>query len=86
MALDTSDLVAFANGSKTRRLHYYATNDTLANLVAANYFDSAYKQFAVGDLILCALDLDGTPATQLLAVTAISAAGVVTVAQLNIGT
>ena len=58
----------------------YVTNDTLANLLGANYFDSAYRDLNKGDVIFASIDMDGTPDFAILRVTNISAAGVVTVA------
>jgi len=45
------------------KLHAYATNDTLATVAGANYFNDAATYIETGDLILVSGDIDGTPAT-----------------------
>lgn len=56
--------------------HGYTTNDTLATVLGANYFDSAYARLAAGDVIFASVDMDGTPDFAILRVTASSSAGV----------
>ena len=57
----------------------FATNDTLATVNTAGYFNGASKHLNVGDLIYGVCDTDGTPAPALFYVNA-NAAGVVDVA------
>lgn len=62
---------------------HYAGNDDTAAVAAAGFFNSIADDAAVGDVICCSLDLDGTPMLRNYMVTAI-AAGVVTVAAQNV--
>ena len=48
----------------------YATNDTLATLNTAGYFNGVAKHLGVGDLIYCVCDTDGTPTPALFYVNA----------------
>jgi len=57
-------------GTGSIPIFQYATNDTKANLVAANYWDAAAAWLPVGSFILASLDLDGTPGAAALVVTA----------------
>lgn len=57
-------------GSGSIPIFHYATNDTKANLVAANYWDAGAAWLPVGAFILASLDLDGTPGGAALIVTA----------------
>lgn len=57
-------------GSGSIPVFHYTTNDTKANLVAANYWDAAAAWLPVGSLIFASLDLDGTPGAAALVVTA----------------
>ena len=57
----------------------FATNDTLATVNTAGYFNDASKHLNVGDLIYGVCDTDGTPAPALFYVNA-NASGVVDVA------
>lgn len=59
--------------------HSYVTNDTLAQIIAANYFDSAYQRLSVGDIVWAHVDMDGTPDVTMLRVTVSSSAGVTVV-------
>lgn len=73
--------VAIGTGAgSVRSLYRYATNDDAATVEAANYFNTAVGQFAVGDVIIASLDLDGTPLGKLYIVTAVTAT-VVTIAK-----
>ena len=49
-------------GTRGPSLYLYVSNDTLATIATANYFDPVIDQLVVGDIILVAADLDGTPA------------------------
>lgn len=57
----------------------YAGNDDYAAVTASNFWDPLATSLAVGTMIHCSLDLDGTPEGVTLMVTAISS-GAVTVA------
>lgn len=59
-----------------RRLHTYVTNDLLTEVATSDYFLSIYKLLQVGDLILVAADLDGTPAAGMFVVSACDAENV----------
>lgn len=89
MAYDQTNLAPLGNTSKplsnvagvlrgAPSLWSYATNDALAVVIAAGYFNEAASILNVGDLIYAAMDLDGTPAYSLLPVLS-NAAGVVDV-------
>lgn len=41
---------------------HYATNDTAAEVQAANYFNASVDTLKVGDVIEALVDADGTPA------------------------
>lgn len=56
----------------------YASNDVIATLIAAGYFNDVANMVAVGDLIYCVIDTDGTLALSFLPVLS-NAAGVVDV-------
>lgn len=40
--------------------HGYVTNDDLAAIETAGYFNSIWKRLKRGDWIFCSLDIDGT--------------------------
>ncbi|CAN7376314.1 hypothetical protein LJR231_002263 [Phyllobacterium sp. LjRoot231] len=44
-----------------RSLHAYVTNDDTAAVITAGYFNSLAGRLKTGDIIMCSLDLDGTP-------------------------
>ena len=56
----------------------YATNDVIATLIAAGYFNEVAGMVNVGDLIYCVIDFDGTLALSFLPVLS-NASGVVDV-------
>lgn len=62
-----------------KNIHSYITNDTLAVVETASYFDSAAPYLNVGDTIIVTGDIDGTLWTQQYGVASISAANVVVV-------
>ncbi len=68
MAYSQTDLIALGYGPGKSKLWMYRTNDPLATVVGAGYFNGAAALLQVGDLILTALDVDGTPATRTLIV------------------
>ena len=68
MAYSKSDLIALGYGPGAATVWMYRTNDTLADVMAAGYFNGAAELLKVGDLIMTALDVDGTPATRTLIV------------------
>jgi hypothetical protein len=77
MALDKTEFhTTFIGGG--RALHVYRTADTAANIAGANYFDGVADRLAVGDPIIAQCDTGGTPVTKIHTVSAISAAGAVT--------
>lgn len=67
-------------GSAPVTYHSYVTNDTLATVLGANYFDTEYQRLNAQDIIHLHYDMDGAPGYTQLRVSA-SAAGGVTVAQ-----
>jgi hypothetical protein len=56
--------------------HSYVTNDTLATVLGADYFDTAYSRLAVQDIIHLHYDMDGAPGYTQLRVTASASGGV----------
>jgi hypothetical protein len=77
MALDKTEFhTTFIGGG--RALHVYKTADTASNIAAANYFDGVADRLSVGDPIIALVDTGGTPTTKVHTVSAISAAGAVT--------
>ena len=86
MAYDKDGLLNVATGGaistgedSVKSIHHYATNDTLAVVEAANYFDDAADFLSPGDIIIVSGDVDGTPWTQQYLVASISASDVVVV-------
>ena len=59
--------------------YVYSTNDTLAELVAAGYFNDSRKTLKAVDVIMAVADKDGTASHVVLLVTASPATGNVTV-------
>ena len=47
-------------GSAAPKLYTYATNDTEAEVLTADYFLGAYQILKAGDMIFVAFDKDGT--------------------------
>lgn len=62
--------------SSKRSLHFYSTNDPELTVIADDYFLPEYKKLNVGDSIMVAGDLDGTPVALHLIVKASSSATV----------
>lgn len=67
-----------AGGGSVKSIHSYATNDTLATVLASGYFNSATGLLAKGDIILIHGDVDGTPYVDSAIVTSATAAATVT--------
>ncbi len=63
-------VLAYANGFT---LWHYATTDTTAIIETADYFNDAADILRANDLILINVDSDGTPATSVVGVDAITA-------------
>lgn len=61
--LDNLGAASSSGPGNTTRLHSYVTNDLLATVAGAGYFNAAAGFINTGDLILVAADIDGTPAT-----------------------
>lgn len=57
--------------------HAYNTEDDLAAIETANYFDSIWKRLKKGDWIFCSLNLDGTPVYIIKGITSSASTGVV---------
>ena len=81
----TSEMTLIAHGS-TSQLFHYTTNDNATAVAAANYFDDAIDDVNLtrGDIILAALDMDGTEVLKMYLVSDITS-GAVTVASLTAG-
>lgn len=67
----------------TFSVYKYTTNDTVSTAAASGYFNSAYKKFHQGDLIILSADVDGTPASNVLIVSSATAATTVTTSSLS---
>lgn len=84
MALDLQSLSRLGStplaASDANSLYLYATNDTVANLIAANYWNNATKRLRKGDVIIASCVNSGTPTCTALVVTSADNAAVVTVA------
>lgn len=53
---------SYPDSGTTRNVYHYITNDDLATVLADGYFDGvASDPLLAGDLILAAVDIDGTP-------------------------
>ncbi|MAU21092.1 MAG: hypothetical protein CMH13_11230 [Martelella sp.] len=61
-------------------LQFYATENTVAEVTAAGYFNEGRKSLYKNMLILADCDIDGTPAVALLRVINVPDSGNVTVA------
>lgn len=62
MALAKSEMFRVAQmGGNT--IWFHVTNDTKANVIAANYFNIMAAELQKGDIIFVAGDVDGTPFT-----------------------
>ena len=60
MAYDSNDLVCIGGGSG-RRLWYYTTADTIADVNTAGYFNSAANMLNLNDVIMTVTSTGGTP-------------------------
>ena len=67
-----------ADAGSYAALAFFSSEDTVANMVGAGYFNDFANMLPVGSVIIVATDTDGTPAWNMLVVSA-NAAGVVTV-------
>jgi hypothetical protein len=67
-------------GNRQVSWYNYATNDTAAEVVAANYFDKARDTVKVGDCVDAIIDVDGTIDRISFRFTAVPTSGNVTVA------
>jgi hypothetical protein len=77
MALDKTEFhTTFIGGG--RAMHLYRTADTASNIASANYFDGVADRLSVGDAIIAQTDTGTTAVTKVHTVSAISAAGAVT--------
>ena len=86
MAYDKDGFITISSGGaigsgdgSVKSVHHYSTNDTLAVVETANYFDDAAKFMNAGDTILVTGDVDGTLFTKQYGVKSISASDVVVV-------
>ena len=80
MPVNTNQLTLIHTGPKGRQTYRYATDDTVAGVKAANYFNELVShRIGKGDVIIASCDLDGTPEVATLIVSDVSTAGVVTV-------
>lgn len=79
MAFVLADLGKVAGGAK--QIHYYATADAIATVIASGYFNSATDNLRQFDVILAVTSTGGTPAVDVLVVT--SATGATTVTTTN---
>jgi hypothetical protein len=72
---------AVGNGvGSVRSVFHYADTDAAATVEAANYFNSAAKDFVKGDIIKASLALGGTPVLKQYIVTSATGASPVTIA------
>lgn len=62
MAFAAAGMTPISNGPSA--VFHYQTNDTLATVVGANYFDDYAAWIPVGSIIHVSADLDGTPAME----------------------
>lgn len=62
-----------------RSFHMYVTSDDADAVETDGYFDSIAARFKTGDLLICSLDIEGTPTPRMYAVT--SASGDVTLSR-----
>lgn len=76
ITISSGGAIGTGDGS-VKSLHHYSTNDTLAVVEGASYFDSAAKYMKAGDTILVTGDVDGTLWTGQYGVKSISASNVV---------
>jgi predicted transcriptional regulator len=81
--LEVTPTGASAGAGAENMLHTgrYVTTDAKATVLAANYFNSAYKRLPKGTILEIVSDLGGTPATVRGVITASSSSGVTFVLQ-----
>ena len=60
MAYSSNDLVCIGGGSG-RRLWYYTTADTIADVNTAGYFNNAANMLNLNDVIMTVTSTGGTP-------------------------
>ena len=70
MAFTASSLALFGASGNSNSIWLYKSNDTLAVILAASYFNDYVKYMNVGDLLHVYADADGTPQFVDLVVTA----------------
>lgn len=75
MAFTQADLGLIGSFS-TNKQFMYISNDTLAVIKAASYFNDAYNELSAGDAIMVVSDKDGGDGINLLVVTASSSSAV----------
>lgn len=82
-SLEVQPTGASAGAGADQMLHEgrYVTADAKATVLAAGYFNAAYKRLPKGTMINVVSDFGGTPATFRLVVTASSSAAVTAVLQ-----
>lgn len=80
MAFSRAGLSRIGGGNTAApTLWTYSSDDALAVIEGASYFDNASKEFNPFDVIICMNNVDGTPTIDIEFVLTISAAGVVAV-------
>lgn len=57
-----ADMGKIATTGICNALHTYITNDNAAAVEGSGYFNAMAYKLKIGDIILCSLDIDGTPA------------------------
>lgn len=75
MAFDDAGLIVMANGGSIgtgegsrKKIYHYTTNDADTVIEANGYFDAT--DMNLGDLVIAALDVDGTPEVKIYVVDA----------------
>lgn len=75
MAFDDAGLIVMVNGGaigtgegSRKKIYHYATNDADTAVEADGYFDTT--DMNLGDLVIAALDVDGTPEVKIYVVDA----------------
>lgn len=74
IVMQTPNGIAGAGRNGMTALYLYPTEDTLAQCLAAGYFNTARGRLAPGDIILLSHLITGTPALSSCVVTAVPAA------------
>jgi len=87
MALTSNSMVRIGGGAG-QTLWMYKTTDTEAVMSASGYFDSMAGHINTGDILLAAVDMDGTPGVHVysLANSTDAAGGTVTIVNLTVVT